>query len=151
MPYKILFILFLFFLSYSNSVNSQTVIEMTDPGDANFILLVVNDIKKADIVVYKTHKMKEVDAWDCMWKFKKWGFSNFTIFLTLNPDDSIMSYNESGIKYHFNGKIFFTDNKEERGYKTPGFVLEGIFRKNNATTDSTKNKEYIRQLKNKVW
>jgi len=64
-----------------NILKAQTVIEMMNPGDANQVLLEVNDISKADVVVYKTEDKTEVEEWDYMWKFKKWGFSNFSVYL----------------------------------------------------------------------
>jgi hypothetical protein len=128
---------------------AQTVIEMCHPGDANILLLEVGNIANADIVIYKTRKLKEADEWNCKWKFKKWGFSNFTVYITSNPDDSLMIRNESGIKYHFNGRVYFTSKPEERGYKTPGFVLDGIFRK--IKSGDSYDREYVRSLKNKVW
>ena len=77
---------FLFIMMFAFSINpnilkAQTVIEMMNPGDANQVLLEVNDISKADVVVYKTEDKTEVEEWDYMWKFKKWGFSNFSVYL----------------------------------------------------------------------
>ncbi len=110
-------------------INAQTVIEMTHPGDANLVLLVVDKIEDADIVVYKTDNKEEYQEWNCKWKFKKWGFSNFSVYLTNNPNDSLLIDDEMGIQYSFQGRIYFTNNKEEAGYKTPGFQLEGVLRK----------------------
>ncbi len=126
---------------------AQTVIEMTHPGDANLVLLEVDDIKKADIVIYRTEDKVEAEEWDCMWKFKKWGFSNFSIYATKNPNDSLLNDQEMGVNYQFQGKVYFTDKKDERGYKTPGFQLEGVFRKTsiNNSEDSRKSKEKARQ------
>jgi len=52
---------------------------------------------------------------------KKMGFSNFSLYLTKNPNDSLMKDDEMGVTYNFHGKVYFTDKKEERGYKLQGF------------------------------
>jgi hypothetical protein len=126
---------------------AQTVIEMTHPGDANLVLLEVDDIKKADIVIYRTDDKVEAEEWDCMWKFRQWGFSNFSIYATKNPNDSLLNDVDMGINYQFQGKVYFTNKKEDRGYKTPGFQLEGVFRKTSVdnSADSKKSKEKARQ------
>ena len=116
-------------LALSISINAQTVIEMMHPADANLVLLEVEDSSEADIVIYKTANKDEYREWDCMWKFKKWGFSNFSIYLAQTKDDPKLHDEEYGIDYPLNGKIYFTDEKEARGYKTEGFMLEGVFRK----------------------
>jgi hypothetical protein len=146
---KISFLIFSFILLFSCYYNSvaQTVIEMTHPGDANLVLLIVDDISKADIVIYKTEDKVEAEEWDCMWKVKKWGFSNFSLYLTNNPNDSLLKDEEMGVTYNFQGKVFFTDKKDERGYKTPGFQLEGVFRKTSTSNseESKKSKEKARK------
>lgn len=119
---------------------SQTVIEMTHPGDANLVLLVVDKPEDADIVVYKTEKKEEYEEWNCKWKFKKWGFSNFSVYLTTNAEDSLLNDDDMGIQYNIQGRIFFTNNKDEAGYKTPGFQLEGVMRKV-VTNDSPQSQE----------
>ena len=125
--------------------NSQTVIEMTHPGDANLVLLVVDKPEDADIVVYKTDKKEEFEEWNCKWKFKKWGFSNFSVYLTKSAEDSLLKDDDMGIQYNIQGRIFFTNNKEEAGYKTPGFQLEGVLRK-----VTTNNSEESKQSKQKA-
>ncbi len=107
----------------------QTVIEMMYPGDANLVLLQVQNEKDADIVVYKTEDQNEAESWDLKWKFRKWGFSNFSVYLAQSPDDTLLVDKEEGITYPLQGKIYFTDNPDERGYKNPNFHLEGVFRK----------------------
>jgi hypothetical protein len=121
--------LLLIFLGTSFWVSSQTVIEMMYPGDANLVLLEVENPDSADIVVYRTNDKKQAVQWDLMWKFKKWGFCNFSVYITKDPDDSLLIDEETGIRYPIQGRIYFTNNPEERGYKTPGFHLEGIFKK----------------------
>ncbi len=116
-------ILFVFVL------NAQTVIEMSHPGDANLILLEVDDISKADIAIYKTELKEEYQLWECKWKFKTWGFSNFSIYITKDKEDSNLLDEETGIQHVFHGKIYFTDDPTVCGYKTEGFMLEGVFRK----------------------
>lgn len=122
-------------------LNSQTVIEMTHPGDANLILLEVDDIKDADIAVYKTDEKDLYEKWDCMWKYKTWGFSNFSIYITKDKNDPKLIDEETDLQLVFHGKIYFTDKPEDRGYKTEGFMLEGVFRKYANNTDNSKDKE----------
>lgn len=147
---KITFIIssLLFLLISSSNSMAQTVIEMTHPGDANLVLLIVDDITKADIVIYKTEDKVEAEEWDCMWKIKKWGFSNFSLYLTKNPKDSLLVDEEMGITYNFQGKVYFTDKKEERGYKTPGFQLEGVLRTTTATSSDAAKKSKEKARKN---
>lgn len=130
---KLSFLLFCFFL-YVHISDAQTVIEMTHPGDANLVLLVVDKLEDADIVVYKTNKKEEYEEWNCKWKFKKWGFSNFSVYLTKNVEDTLLTDEDMGIHYSIQGRIYFTNNKEEAGYKTPGFQLEGVLRRTTTNT-----------------
>ncbi len=135
-------LLIILFSSIIYNLNSQTVIEMMHPGDANLVLLVVDKPEDADIVVYKTDKKEEYNEWNCKWKFKKWGFSNFSVYLAKDPNDSLLYDKELGIQYNIQGRIYFTNNKEEAGYKTPGFQLEGVLRKTSTETkESKKSKE----------
>lgn len=147
MKTSLLFIFVLALTLTSGTLKAQSVIEMTHPGDANLVLLVVDDIEKADIVIYRTDDKIDAEEWDCMWKFRQWGFSNFSIYLTKNPNDSLLTDPEMGINYQLMGKVFFTDKKDERGYKTPGFQLEGVFRKTSETKteESIKSKEKARK------
>lgn len=124
---KYLLVIILFFSAYLTK--GQTVIEMMYPGDANLVLLQVQNEKDADIVVYKTDDIKKSQNWDLEWKFRKWGFSNFSIYLAQSPDDTLLVDKEEGVTYPLQGKIYFTDNPDERGYKNPNFHLEGVFRK----------------------
>jgi hypothetical protein len=120
----------LFFISLIVvSASAQTVIEMSHPGDAGLVLLLVDSPDDADIVVYKTNKKEEADEWDCKWKFRTWGFSNISIYYTKNPNDSLLLDAETGMNIPFDGKIYFTDDIEKRGYKNRDFRLEGVFRK----------------------
>ncbi len=147
MKTNLLFILILAFVINSNHLKAQTVIEMMNPGDANLVLLEVTDITKADVVIYLTEDKTEVEEWDYMWKFKKWGFSNFSVYVTKNSSDSLLVDAEMGVTYQPQGKIYFTTNKEERGIKTPGFHLEGIFMrtKTNNTEEGKKSKEKAKE------
>lgn len=138
------FIVFIIGLLLSAFVaNAQTVIEMTHPGDANLILLEVDDISKADIAVYKTDNKAEYEEWDCKWKFKTWGFSNFSVYLTKDTNDPKLLDEETGIQHVFHGKIFFTDDIKQCGYKTEGFMLEGVLKveANNNTNKDKKDKK----------
>lgn len=126
MRYLLIFVLISFNISISQG---QTVIEMMYPGDANLVLLEVHNKKDADVIVYKTEDKMEAESWDLMWKFRKWGFSNFSVYLAQSPDDSLLVDKEEGITYPLQGKIYFTNNPNERGYQNPSFHLEGVFRK----------------------
>ncbi len=139
--YLLLCTLFLF----TQYVAAQTVIEMTHPGDANLVLLVVDKPEDADLVVYKTNIKEEYQEWNCKWKFKKWGFSNFSVYITNNVNDSLLFDEDMGIQYSIQGRIYFTNNKEEAGYKTPGFQLEGVLRKT-----SVDNSNEAKESKQKV-
>lgn len=143
MKIKLIIVSLFIFATISYISNAQTVIEMMNPGDANIVLLEVNDISKADVVIYKTDDKTEVEEWDYMWKFKKWGFSNFSIYVTKDLSDTLLYDSDMGISYQPSGKIYFTNNKEERGIKTPGFHLEGIFMrtKTNTSDEGKKSKE----------
>jgi len=108
---------------------SQTVIEAMFPADAHVILLEVDDPKKADIIVYKTNVKEEYEEWNCKWKFKKWGFANFYVYITKDEEDPMLFDEELEITYPIHGKVYFTENKEEARYVNPNFRLEGIMRK----------------------
>jgi len=136
-------ILFIFIAALSfTQLNAQTVIEMTHPGDANLILLEVDALEKADFVVYRTDNKEDYTEWDLMWHFKRWGFSNFSVYLSKNPEDTLLNDIDMGVQYAFHGKVYFSDNKDDRGYKNPNFHLEGVFRKT-----STDNSEKAKQSK----
>lgn len=119
----------IFSLIISFNSFSQTVIEMTHPADAGLVLLLVDKPEDADIVVYKTNDKDEANEWDCKWKFKSWGFSNVSVYLTKNPYDSLLVDQETGMTIQFDGKIFFTEDISKRGYRDRDFRLEGVFRK----------------------
>ncbi|HBF88188.1 MAG TPA: hypothetical protein DDX39_06050 [Bacteroidales bacterium] len=108
---------------------SQTVIEMTHPADANLVMLEVEKFEDADIVVFRTNDKVEAQEWDCKWKFRSWGFSDFSVYLTKNEKDSLLLDPETGITLEFDGKIHFTDDKTKVGYRNRDFRLEGVFRK----------------------
>jgi len=108
---------------------SQTVIEMSHPMDANIVLLEVDSPSNADIVVYKTNNKSEINEYNCKWKFKAWGFSNFSVYLTKDQNDPLLTNEETGRTKPINGKIYFTEDIAEAGYKNPDFRLEGVFRK----------------------
>lgn len=120
---------------------AQTVIEMSHPGDANIVLLQVDDIKDADIAIYKTDDKELYQQWDCAWKFKTWGFCNFSVYITHDKNDPKMFDEETGVQLVFNGKVYFTDKPEEKGYKTEGFMLEGVFRKYASNDSKAKKKD----------
>jgi len=110
------------------------MIEMTSPEDANLILLEVQDSSQADIYVYKTKKISEAKDWDCMWKFRKFGFSNFAVYIAKDPKELKVSAEESiteeEMKYVSAGKVYFVKNKKYRGYRK-GFAIEGMMKVTN--------------------
>ncbi|OFX58642.1 MAG: hypothetical protein A2046_06905 [Bacteroidetes bacterium GWA2_30_7] len=126
---KVYYLLIFFVLFSVISCFSQTVIEMTHPIDAGLVLLEVGNSEEADIVIYKTNSKSESEEWDCKWKFKTWGFSNISVYLTQNPLDTLLMDPDTGMNIPFDGKIFFTDDITKRGYKSRDFRLEGVFRK----------------------
>jgi len=140
---KNIILILLFVLFFSGFIKAQTVIEMMNPGDATVVLLEVNDVTKADVVVYKSDDKNEIESYDFMWKFKKWGFSNFSIYLAKDTADTALFDPDMGITIHPQGKIYFTNNKDERGIKTPGFHLEGVLLRTgtNNSNDGKKSKE----------
>ncbi len=127
---KIIKILFtvIFVFQLSNNTIGQTVIEMTHPSDAQIVLLKVDNKKDADIIVYKTKSKKESRKWDCLWKFKNWGFANLSIFIMNNIADTTL-YKDDENGFVIDGKVYFTENASERGYNDPNFRLKGVFRK----------------------
>lgn len=106
----------------------QSVIEVIDPVEADIVLLNVDKIEDADIVVYKTKKKRESKQWDCMWRFKLWGFSDLSLYIYSDINDTTKFYDED-LKYKIAGKVYFTQNIDERGYKNPYFSIEGLIRK----------------------
>ncbi|HBS87899.1 MAG: hypothetical protein A2W91_10715 [Bacteroidetes bacterium GWF2_38_335] len=118
--------LFCFIFTWANC---QTVIEMMHPSDANIVLLQVDNKDEADVIIYRTELKDEFQAWDCMWKMKSWGFSNFSVYITKDLNDSLLVDDDTGNKLLIHGKVFFTENPSERGYKDPNFRLEGVLRK----------------------
>ena len=118
----------LIFFGFSNGF-SQTVIEMASPLDANIVLLEVDSPDKADLVVYKTSDKDLIQEYNCKWKFKAWGFSNFSIYITKDENDEMLMDEETGRKKEINGKVYFTNDVAQAGYKNPDFRLEGVFRK----------------------
>lgn len=115
----------------------QTVIEMANPGDAEIILLEVEDSIKADIIIYKTTSSDEAAEWDCMWKFKKWGFSNFGVYITKDENDTLLYDSDMEITHVFNAKVYFTEDKNCRGYRQGRTGIDGVMR----VTKKEKNKK----------
>lgn len=113
----------------SSVVLGQTMIEMADPNDADMVFIQVRDTADADVIIYCTEEELEFETWDCMWKIKSWGFSNFSFYLAQDENDSLL-YNDEGQKLLINGKIMFTKDKEIRGYKNDKAYLNGIMKVN---------------------
>jgi hypothetical protein len=133
-------ILYLFAIIISFNCVGQSVIELIDPFDADVILLSVNNKEEADIIVYKTKKQSECRQWDCMWLFKQWGFSNLSLFIYTDINDTT-KYADGDSKYKINGKVYFTQNIEERGYTNPNTIIEGLIKK-------SREKDSLNQLAN---
>ena len=114
----------LFIASYSYT---QTMIEMSDPNDADMIFLQVKDTADADVIIYCAETKEEWESWDCMWKVKSWGFSNFSFYLAQDENDSLL-YDDEGHKLLINGKIYFTHDKSIRGYRTEHAYIDGVMR-----------------------
>ena len=115
-------ILFFSAISYS-----QTMIEMSNPNDADIILLQVKDTSEADVIIYCATEKEEWESWDCMWKIRNGGWSNFAFYLAQSENDTLL-INEKGQKLHINGKIYFTHNKILRGYRTDDNFIEGVIK-----------------------
>ena len=122
-------IIILFSFIFITNINAQTVIEMSYPEDANLVLLEVDSPDKADIIVYKTQIKEEYQEWSLKWKFKSWGFSNFSVYITKDENDPKLVDEETGRKKLFSGKIYFTNSPDSAKYVDPNFRLEGVFRK----------------------
>lgn len=123
-----LFLLLILAFVFNYQSISQTVIEMTHPTDADVVLLKVEKKENADIIVFKTKKKQEARKWDCMWKFKRWGFANLSVFIMENIKDTVL-YKDDENSFIIDGKVFFTDNIQDRGYNNPNFRLKKVFRK----------------------
>lgn len=113
----------------SSSVYSQTMMEMSNPNDANIVLLEVQDTTNADIVVYLSDIKEEYQSWDCIWKIKEWGFSNFTYYLAQSESDTLLFTDDDKFPIPINGKVYFTDNKSIRGYRNNKVHIDGMMRK----------------------
>lgn len=121
---------------------------MCSPEDAQIILLETNSINQANLAVYKTKKKTEYQEWNLKWKFKKWGFSNFTIYIAKDTSELFVPkeeslHRETDFQYIPQGKIYFTNNINEIGYKTPNYKLEGVMKiKKGFTKLKLKKKDY---------
>ncbi len=122
-------IIILFFSSVM--AMGQTVIPMSNPEDASLVLLEVKNPDDADIVVYKTKDRKECWEWDLKWKFRQWGFCNFTVFITSDTTELYtLKYDGSDdekIYIPYTGKVYFTDDKRYVEYKK-SFTLPGVMK-----------------------
>jgi len=102
-------------------MNAQTFVEMMHPSDAQIILLEVTDSLDADICIYKTQKKTEYKEWDLMWRFRRGGFSNFSIYIAKDTTEFITSAEDSWsgeeTTYPCHGKVYFVKNKESRKYR----------------------------------
>jgi len=102
------------------------------PEDAKIVLLKVTDSTQADIVIYLTDDNDEAQTWDCMWKIRKWGFANFSLFIATDTSQLRMPESESltGESYlvPYQGKVYFTTDKDNRGYNNPKFRIDGMMK-----------------------
>ena len=106
---------------------SQTVIEMKYIEDADVVLTEVDCIDSADVVIYKTTNKNCAKHWDCMWLFKNWGFSNFSVYI-IKPGEPISIADSCSVIPPISGKVYFSDDFKVRGYKTDTFHLDGVMR-----------------------
>lgn len=119
----------LIFIS-SLTLKGQTVIEMGHPADADLILLETKDSSLADFFIYKTDYKRDAAQWDYVWKFKKWGFCNFSVYILKDISEMDNVELDEGIEYIVHGTVYFTTDCEKRGIKKKGFALEGIMKVN---------------------
>jgi len=110
----------------------QTVIQMLSPEDASVVLLEVKNKEEADIVVYKTKLLREAGEWDLKWKFRQWGFCNFSVFIAKDTTELYTSSfnadsDQEQIYVHYCGKVYFTEKKEETEYNK-SFSLPGVMK-----------------------
>jgi len=126
---KYFILILIIFLSFN--CLSQTMIEMSSPEDATLILIEVEDSIMGDIYIFKTQKLLDAKEWDCMWKFKKFGFSNFAVYIAKNETELYMTSEdtEDGVEKTFisHGNVYFVKNKQNRGYRKE-FALEGMMK-----------------------
>ena len=124
---KYLYLLFVMLITFSTY--SQTMIEMSNPNDANIILLQVSDSSMADVIIYCAEEKEEWLEWDCMWKIKGWGFSNFAFYLAQSEDDTLLFTDDTHLAIPISGAVYFTHNKSIRGYKNDKVHIDGVMRK----------------------
>lgn len=110
------------------SCGAQTMIEVIHPELADIVLVETKDSSSADIVVYKTRSAKHADDWMLRWKFKKWGFANFAVYITDDPLCDEMVDEETNKVYHVDAVVYFTQNCEEARYRNPHFMVRGMMR-----------------------
>ena len=120
-------LIFIFLFLISLGISGQTFVEMMHPRDADIVLEVVRTAEEADIIVCITKDKKEARTWDCMWRFKSWGFANFSIFLLKSPED-FAKLKEDDTPIFTDGKVYFVIDKEKRGYKSDKTIIGGIMR-----------------------
>lgn len=124
------FIIILMFLCLNSQ--GQTVIPMLSPEDASVVLLEVKNKEEADIVVYKTKFLSEAGEWDLKWKFRQWGFCNFSVFIAKDTTELYTTRfdadnDEEQIYVPYCGKVYFTENKQETEYNK-SFSLPGVMK-----------------------
>jgi len=123
---KQLFLLIM--LSISTITFSQTMIEMSNPNDATIVLLQVKDTADADVIIYCTEEKEEWEEWDCMWKIRNGDWSNFAFYLAQSETDTLLFTDEGHLPIPINGKVYFTHNKNERGYKNDRVHIDGVMK-----------------------
>ena len=127
---KIIFILMMMFF-ITTSLYSQTMIEMSHPADADIVLIEVKDTADADVIIYLSNNKYEYNSWDCMWKIKTWGHSNFSFYLAESKEDPFLNEEDyNGHTILVSGKVYFTTNKDDRGYKNNKVHLDGVMKVN---------------------
>ena len=122
------YLVLIIFLLVSTLSYAQTAIEMSNPNDADVVLLQVSDTSIADVIIYCSNDKSEWQQWDCMWKVRSGGFSNFSFYLAQSEDDTLLFTDDSHIPILISGRVYFTHNKLIRGYRKPGLYIDGIMK-----------------------
>ena len=116
------------FILFAAVACAQTMIEVIHPELADIVLVETSDSTLADIVVYKTRSNKYADEWMLRWKFKKWGFANFAVYITDDPLCGDMVNDDTGKTYQVDAVVYFTPNCEEARYRKSDFMVRGMMR-----------------------
>ena len=122
-------LIFILFIIATLLTYSQTVIEMEYIEDADIVLREVNDTNLADIIIYRAEHKSSAKYWDSMWYFKKWGFSNFSIYI-IKENEPIRVSDTTLTPRPVSGNVYFTNDYKLRGYRGSKFHLDGVMKIN---------------------